>query len=71
MTTITIPKRLAGQGDLIVLPRKEYEAMKARMVPEYVPTVAERRALARARKNFKAGETLTLDELKRQLAHRD
>ena len=27
MATITIPKKLAGSDDLVVLPRKEYEAL--------------------------------------------
>ncbi|MGC9602684.1 MAG: hypothetical protein ABSE76_03020 [Minisyncoccia bacterium] len=27
MATITIPKKIAGSGDLVVLPRKEYEAL--------------------------------------------
>ena len=26
MTTVTIPKELAKQGDLVLVPRKEYEA---------------------------------------------
>lgn len=27
MVIITIPKKLAGKGDLVVLPRKEYEVL--------------------------------------------
>lgn len=27
MATLTIPKKLAGSDDLVVLPRKEYEAL--------------------------------------------
>lgn len=30
METITIPKKLAAYGDLIVIPRVEYEALKSR-----------------------------------------
>ena len=33
MTTFTIPKRIAKNDDLIVIPRKEYEQMKSRMFP--------------------------------------
>ena len=30
MTTITIPKKLAGKDDLVVLPKKEFDALVAR-----------------------------------------
>ena len=33
MNPVTIPKKLAGRDDLVVIPRKEYEHMKARMLP--------------------------------------
>lgn len=33
MATITIPKKLLHGDDLIVIPRKEYEEMKSRMIP--------------------------------------
>ncbi len=70
MTTITIPKALAAGNDLIVLRRSEYESMKARMVPEYMPTPVERRAITRARRNFRAGKTISLAQLNRDLARR-
>ncbi|MDP3948983.1 MAG: hypothetical protein Q8Q17_03480 [bacterium] len=35
MSTITIPKNLIKNDDLIVLPRKEYEKMKAHMTPVF------------------------------------
>lgn len=71
MTTITIPKQLAAGSDLIVLRRSEYESMKARLIPEYTPTPAERRAIVRARRNFRTGKTISLAQLKRDLARRD
>lgn len=75
MTTMTIPKTFRGSDDLIVLPRKEYEALKARVIPEYTPTATERRMITRARarmqKNRTMGKLLTLDELKRKLASRN
>ena len=75
MTTITIPRKLAAaKDDLIVISRSEFESMKARMVPEYVPTAAARRSLVRARtrmyKNRVAGKLIPLNELKRDLARR-
>ena len=30
MTTITIPKKIAGKDDLVVLPKKEFDALVAR-----------------------------------------
>ncbi len=71
MTTLTIPKTFRGSDDLIVIARKEYESLKARVVPEYMPTPSERRAIARARRNFRAGKTISLAQLERELAHRD
>ncbi len=70
MTTMTIPKTFRGSDDLIVLSRSEYESLKARVVPEYVTTVAERRVIARARKEYRAGKFITLDELRKQMARR-
>ena len=69
MNAIAIPK------GFVVLPRAEYESLKARVIPEYTPTAAERRMIIRARtqmqKNRAAGKLLTLDELKRKLASRN
>ena len=69
MNTITIPR------GFVILPRAEYESLKARVVPEYTPTPAERRMITSARtrmqKNRAAGKMLTLDELKRKLASRN
>lgn len=33
MSTITIPKKMTGKEELVVIPRKEYERMKASMFP--------------------------------------
>lgn len=69
MNTLTIPR------GFVVLPRAEYESLKARVIPEYTPTATERRMIARARarmqKNRAAGKLLTLDELRRKLASRN
>jgi len=67
MNLITIPKKLAGKGDLVVLPRDEYESLKARVVPEVRMTVGEKKALARARKAFKEGKLLSLDAFKQEM----
>jgi hypothetical protein len=68
--TMTISKTFRGGDDLIILPRREYESLKARVIPEYTATQAERRALLRAQKEYRAGKFITLDELKKRMARR-
>ena len=67
MNLITIPKKLAAGDDLVVVPRKEYEALQARAVKEFTPTKTDLKALARARKNFAAGRTIPYDDVRREL----
>lgn len=35
MATLTIPKKLAAKGDLVVLPRKEYESLVRKAKTQY------------------------------------
>lgn len=70
MNVLTIPKKLAGGDDLVVVPRKEYESLKARAIPEFVPTKAEIRALRAAEKRFAKGKFYSLADVKRDLASR-
>jgi len=66
--TITIPQKLAKSGDLVVLPRREYEELLAlRKAKEFSPTLAQKKALARAENNLKRGRTLSYNELVRKL----
>ncbi|OHA00891.1 MAG: hypothetical protein A3C11_01350 [Candidatus Sungbacteria bacterium RIFCSPHIGHO2_02_FULL_49_12] len=72
MPTVTIPKGVTKGTELIVLTRKDYERLLSqRTVPEYRPTIAEKRVLARARKNRAAGRFLTIDELTHKLGLAD
>ena len=65
---VAIPKELTSKGDLVVITRKEYEGFLALQgIKEYQPTASEKRELALARKSRKAGNFLTLDELKQKL----
>jgi len=65
---VTIPKALSRMGDLVLVPRKEYESfLEFKKIKEFTPTVAERRALRRAELNLKKGKTLSYDELVRKL----
>ncbi len=68
MSTLTIPKKITGGTELIIVPRRDYEELLAsRMISEYRPTAREKKALERARKNRVAGKFLTLNELKQKL----
>lgn len=72
MTTITIPKSSARKKELIAVPREEYEAYTAwlkRLKSSRVfdPTISDKRALQRARKNLAKGKALTLADLEREL----
>lgn len=68
MAILTIPKKLAGRDDLVVLPRREYEALvELRKIKEFVPTALQKRALTKAEQNFKQNKTLSYNELVRKL----
>lgn len=72
MATITIPKNLIKNDDLIIIPRKEYEEFyqwkeAARTFKTFTPTAAQKKDLARARKNRAQGNFLTINELKHKL----
>lgn len=73
MTTITIPKNLRHK-DLVLIPKEEYEELKRaeppRVFKEVPITQAQKRAFERAERNFAKGNFVTLDVLKRDLAHR-
>ena len=59
---------MAQKGDLVVLPRKEYEALvELKTIKEFSPTIAQKKALARAELNLKKGKTLSYNELVRKL----
>ena len=65
---MTIPKNITKGAELVILPRKEYERLlTSRLVPEFRPSAAEKKDLARARKNRVRGNFLTIYELKGKL----
>lgn len=72
MTTITIPKELTKKGDLILIPRKEYEEFYqwkevVKLFKKFTPTPAQKRDLKNAREDYKQKKIITLNELKRRL----
>ena len=72
MTTITITKELAKKGDLVLIPRSEYEEFLSlrRIMRIAKPTRAERKAVARGRGEVRAGKYISWNTLKNELAHR-
>ena len=68
MTTITIPQKLKG-NDLIAVPRKEYEELLKlrKLIPMFKLTSSQKRDLEQARKNYKQGRYITLEELEHEL----
>lgn len=68
MRTITIPQKLIQQDDLIILPRKDYEALLSqRQMEEFKPTAVQKKALKRAETNLRQGKTLSYDAVVRKL----
>ena len=72
MSTISISKELAKKGKLVTVPRKEYEEFSnwrkfMGSFKTFTPTSAEKRALKKAREDYKKGKYLTIDELKHKL----
>lgn len=68
MNIITIPQKIAAAGDLIIIPRKEYEALlELKNFKEFVPTATQKRALVKAEQNLQKGHTLSYNELAKQL----
>ena len=68
MTTLTIPKELVRKGELVVIPRKEYEELlELKKIKEFTPTSTEKKVLAQAENNFRKGKTLSYNALLRKL----
>ena len=73
MTTLTIPKQLTKGDELVVIPRREYEAFSEwreafEQMREFTPTVTQKRVLKRARADYRRGKFLTHDEFRRTMA---
>ena len=73
---ITIPKEITKKGDLVLIPRKEYEEiLEWREVIKsfklFIPTAAQKKDLRKARQDYKKGRYLTINELKRKLEIKD
>jgi predicted transcriptional regulator len=76
MTTITIPKKLNLDRELIAVPRNIYEKfliwqemIKSRKIVKL--TSAEKKAVIRGRQEIDKGEYVTLEELTYELANQN
>ena len=72
MATLTIPKEFAERKDLVAVPRQAFEEFvawqkKLKSRKTFPPTAADKKALAKARKNRARGNYLTLHELRHSL----
>jgi len=68
MTTVTIPKEFSKVAQLIAVPPFVYEdyaaiQKKIRNAKTFMPTIADKKAIARARANFKKGNFVRLQDL--------
>ena len=72
MRIVTIPKALTRKGDLVIIPRREYERLlELKKVKEFQATATQKRALAKAERNLKKGKTLTYDAFAQALGIAD
>ena len=66
---ITIPKKLARNGELVIIPRQEYEEFLSlkRAISLINPTLSEKKAIKEGRKEIKGKNYLTIKQLKNGL----
>ena len=68
MSSLSVLKKLAKKDDLVVIPRKEYEALlQLQKVKEFVPTAAQKKALITAENNYRKGKAFSYNELVKKL----
>lgn len=67
---ITIPKDLAEEGDLVVIPRRQYEQLlrRRKVIAVSKLTRAEKKAVERGRREVSNGAYITLGQLINELA---
>ena len=70
MNVVTIPKKLAEKGDLVVIPREEYEELSVfkKFIPVVKPTREEMRVIRRGEREIKEGKYVEWRKLKKGLA---
>ena len=73
MATATISKRITKGEELIIIPRREYEEFLElkRAIPVVSLTLSDKRALKKAREEYKQGKCLSWDKVKNELVNRN
>ena len=71
MNTITIPKNLIKNDDLIIIPRQKYEELLdlEKIIKIIKPIKSELQAIKQGRKEIKKGKYISWHELKQELAY--
>ena len=71
MTTVTIPKALSKKGDLVIIPRAEYEEFLSlkKIVSLFSPTKAELNSVTRGEKEIRLGKFKSWHRVKNGLAN--
>lgn len=66
---ITIPKELIKRGELVIIPRGEYEEYLRlkKVIPLIGANTNEKKAIREGRKEIKNGKYLTLKQLRNEL----
>lgn len=64
VTLTTISKKITKGEELVVIPRREYDDLQAlKKIREFTPTLAQKRALVKGKRNRARGNFLTINEL--------
>lgn len=68
-SVVAIPKELSRRGDLVVMPRADYEELLRlkRVIPLVELGLSEKRAIKAGRKEIREGKYVTLKQLKDEL----
>ena len=66
---ITIPRELSKKGELVIIPRSDYEEFLRlrKVIPLVESTLSEKRAIRDGRKEIKEKDYTTLKQLKDEL----
>ncbi|MBI2514626.1 hypothetical protein HYV91_00335 [Candidatus Wolfebacteria bacterium] len=67
MSTITIPKELIRNDDLVVIPRREYEELARFWVNAERLTKSQKQAISKGFRDIKQGKFLTSRQVKNEL----
>ncbi len=73
MPIVSIPEKIKADEELVAIPRKEYEEFLR--LRKYIPvvklTLAQKRDLVQARREYQRGEYITLRKLERELGSKN